>query len=152
MTLFSKRRVDSKVPHIVAMLLAFASLLLAGCNYHKQQTGYLVTRSETFVHHYNINFAKNEEEGIPQCPRDEWECDKQEIRYTLIHKGVTITAQCAVNLPRSWLTGLPQGDLFERNKCDELRVSEAYHCRPGAGPWLSCGDKVILRIENSQMN
>ncbi len=50
---------------------ALASLCL-GCNYYKEQTGYLVTHSETTWYHYNSVYMD----------------DVKEYHYTLIHSGV----------------------------------------------------------------
>jgi hypothetical protein len=112
---------------------ALASLCI-GCDYYKQQAGYLVTRSEVFTHHY---------EGSPCGLKGLDNCDLPETRYTLIHKGVKVVAHC-----QSW-------DV-ENNKCGQLQVGEAYDCQvEGAndefGPqMLSCKDKGVLGIEHSE--
>jgi hypothetical protein len=60
-------------------------LLLAGCNYYKEQRGFLTVRSEAFSHHY---------EGSPCGLQGKSACDLSEIRYTFIHKGVKVVAHC----------------------------------------------------------
>lgn len=89
-----------------AVVLALA-LLLIGCDYYKQQTGYLVTHSEPFIHHYEGNPCG----AVYSMGTEEWErCELPETRYTLIHRGIEIVARC-----QSW---------DERNKCRNLQVGK----------------------------
>src|SRR5205807_1684601 len=74
----------------------------AGCDYYREQTGYLVTRSEATTHRY---------EGL-MCAPNLGPCDKDEIRYTLLHKGIKIVAYC-----QAW---------DHTNNCGQLQVGKAY--------------------------
>ena len=129
-------RIPMKVANRVFRTAAGCALasLCIGCNYYKQQTGYLVTRSEAFTHHY---------EGSPCGLKGMDTCDMPEMRYTLIHRGVKVIAHC-----QSW-------DV-EQNKCGQLQVGEAYDCQPEGvndkfGPQLlRCKDKGVLGIEREE--
>lgn len=117
----------------IAVVIALSSLSV-GCDLYKEQTGYLVTRSEAFSHHY---------EGSPCGLQDKVTCDMAEMRYTLIHRGVKVVAYC-----QSW---------DERNKCGQLQTGEAYECQVGAAgafgsPLLTCGDNRTLAVEHSERN
>ena len=116
----------------IAVVIALLSLCV-GCDYYKEQMGYLVIRSGAYDHHY---------EGSPCGLQGKLTCDLPEMRYTLIHRGVEYVTNC-----QSW---------DERNKCGQLQVGEAYKCSVGAaadefGPsLLSCGDDRTLGIEHSE--
>ena len=118
----------------IIMGLAFASMCV-GCNYYKEQTGYLVTGSEAFIHHY---------EGNPCGLQGKLTCDLPEMRYTFLHNGVNLVAHC-----QSW---------EERDKCGTLQVGNAYQCHIEGvndqfGPQLlSCEGKGTLGIEFSKQN
>ena len=101
----------------------------AGCDYYREQTGYLVTRSEATTHRY---------EGL-MCAPNLGPCDKDEIRYTLLHKGIKIVAHC-----QAW---------DHTNNCGQLQVGRAYKAtrqdyKNHSAPFLDCGDKRLLEIES----
>jgi len=106
--------------------------VLTGCSFYKQETGYLVTRSETFTHHYV---------GNPCGVFNKQMCDLPEMRYTFVHRGVRTVAYC-----QSW---------DSRNKCGEIEVGKAYNCSINAatkfgGPQLSCENRVTVSVESSE--
>jgi len=116
--------------------LAVATLALGvlsvGCDYYKQQKGYLVSDSESFIHHY---------EGSPCGVQGKLTCDMPEMRYRLIHQGIKVVAHC-----QAW---------DERNNCGRIEVGKAYDCRTGAAnalgpPLLDCGDNGVLEVESSK--
>ena len=96
-----------------------------------KREGYLVTRSEPFIHHYD---------GSPCGLQGKETCDMPEMRYTLVHKGVTIVAHC-----QSW---------NERDTCGQLQVGETYPCEIDAATafgsqMLSCNSNSVLGIDSS---
>lgn len=119
---------------LLRVLLTF-SLLSAcvSCRYYKEQSGYLVTRSEAFSHHY---------EGSPCGLVGKSTCDMPETRYTLAHRGIRVVVHC-----QSW---------DERNKCGQLQVGEAYKCdvegkNDQFGPQLlTCEGTGSMGIEHSE--
>lgn len=115
---------------LVALVLLLSSVSL-GCDYYKQQTGYLVTRAESFETHYEPCAFESLEPS----------CDKEELRFTLVHKDTTIIARC-----QAW---------DAKNACGELRVGQAYQCtRRDPSLMLSCGEneKATLKIERESKN
>ena len=131
---------------LVTALLAFNSLLLAGCDYYKTYTGYLVVRSEPFIHHYVGNPCGVDEIKYPPIET----CDKEEIRYTFVHRNIKIIAHC-----QAWDRSI-DGSGNRRQNCGALRVGEAYRCSH-SGDLLSCGDRAThddaaLGIEIAEKN
>ena|SRR5579859_2758042 len=108
--------------------------LFSGCKYYKQQTGYLITRSESFTHHYDGALC-----GIYGLVS----CDLPEVRYTLIHRGVKTIAHC-----QAW---------DERSRCGGLIVGKAYDCKVDAlfgnhgDALLDCKNNGVLGIESSAL-
>jgi hypothetical protein len=121
------------------MKLAIFSVLLlvaafTACNQKQAPSGYLVTRSEAFTHHYVGN----------PCGLDGKEiCDKEELRFTFTHNGVKFITHC-----QSWSHG---------NSCGQLVVGKAYQCdvdnhANAFGPQLlSCENHAVLGIESSEI-
>jgi len=127
----------------MSVLIGLASIL-TGCDYYKQQRGYLVIRSEPFIHHYvgsPCGVAPPPIEVHPIEGTSQVECDVPEMRYTLIHKAVRITASC-----QSW---------DDQNKCRQLQVGETHQCdvHPASAfgsQLLSCGDHSSLEMGISE--
>jgi arginine/ornithine N-succinyltransferase beta subunit len=99
-----------------------------GCDYYKEQTGYLVTHSEKFSHRYY--------DDIEVCG-PELGCNIDEFRYILVHKGVRFTVHC---------------ENSKINNCDKIEVGEVHHCRFGSAfgdQWLDC-EESHLELDSSQ--
>jgi len=97
----------------------------------EEGAGYLVTRSEPFIHHYEGDVPPNPC-GLDGNYKPVDRCDKEEIRYTLNHKGVRIVATC-----QSWVSD---------DGCGELRVGKEYVC-DGGTTLMSCADNATLSVE-----
>jgi hypothetical protein len=128
----ARSRVSCLVPVCVAMAAGLAlSLLCAGCDYYKEQMGYLVTHTERFSHHYNDSFL---------C-KPEIECDIDEFRFTMVHKGITFTVHCEHH------------DITQTaSDCSGIQAGEVYQCTTGSAlghKWLDC-DNYMLELDNSQ--
>jgi hypothetical protein len=119
----------------LGMGLGLTTLSLSGCDYYKQQTGYLVTRAEYVTQHYEGVFCHEAEYGSDPC-------DLHEVRYTFVHQDVKTIASC-----QAW-------DKF--NKCGIMEVGKAYSCKAadykdGRGtPSIDCANNGVLAIESSE--
>jgi hypothetical protein len=123
-------RIAAQIRLSVALFVAM--FLASGCRYYKEQTGYLVMRAETFTHHY---------EGNPCGLFNKGRCDLDEVRFTLLHRGIKTVASC-----QSWDTA---------NKCGHLQVGTAYKCSISeanqfGASLLSCEDHETLALESSE--
>ena len=124
----------AKAKHLTVVLpigVVFTlTCLCVGCDYYKEQMGYLVTHSERFMHHY---------EGNLDACRPTGDCNREEIRYVMVHKGVKFTVHC-----ESYNKGV--------SDCFPIQVGEAYQCRVASAfgdQWLDCGS-AQLEIDSSQ--
>jgi hypothetical protein len=130
----ARPRLRGWVPVCVALATGLVlSSLCAGCDYYKEQTGYLVTHAERFSHHYNDPFLCK-----PQI-----ECDIDEFRFTMVHQGVTYTVRCEHH------------DVTQTaSDCSGIQAGEAYQCTNGSAlgdKWLDC-DSYMLELDSSRKN
>ena len=127
-------RLSGFVPVCVALATGLVlSSLCAGCDYLKEQSGYLVTHTERFSHHYNDPFLCK-----PQI-----ECDMDEFRFTMVHQGITYTVRCEHH------------DITQTSSdCSGIQAGEVYQCNNGSAlgdKWLDC-DNYMLELDSSQKN
>jgi hypothetical protein len=130
----TRSRMRRLAPVFVLITAGLAlSLLCAGCDYFKEQTGYLVTHTERFSHHYNDPFL---------C-KPEIECDIDVFRFTMVHKNVTFTVHCEHH------------DITQTaSDCSGIQAGEAYQCTSGSAlghKWLNC-DNYMLELDSFQKN
>lgn len=117
-----KRRCLLGACPIGAVLVA---LFCVGCSSPKKQSEYVVTSLTRFMHHH---------EGDSAVCGSQMDCDREEFRYTLIHKDIKFTVHC------------------EGDNCGDLHVGEEYQCRIGSAfgdQWLDCGHTSMLEIDSA---
>lgn len=131
----------------IAMFVLFAlwAYHLTACRRGLSNEGYLVTRSEQFIQHYQGSPCGSVPSAYRRNLSQSLACDVPELRVTFLHGGVKFVGTC-----QYW---------NDSNQCRQLRVGAIYSCKVDSesittppSQWLVCTDHGFLAIESSELS